>query len=217
MSKIDEKKNGEDIEYIMEKPDTPDKTEKKEEAPGEPAVAETVKEGHKPESEEGRGSLKTKLKKRDAEIKLLKKEKEELQDRFLRKVAEMENTKKRMEKEKADYLQYSLSEILLELLTVLDNFERALSTAEQAADGKTFREGIELIFRMYQNILFKKGVQSIEIKDGVFDPNLHHAMDTEVSDQVKDPVVAEVLQKGYMLHNRLLRPSLVRVLVPRKD
>jgi len=69
---------------------------------------------------------------------------------------------------------------------------------------------------MYQNILFKKGVQPIEIKDGAFDPNLHHAMATEESDQVKDPKVAEVLQKGYMLHNRLLRPSLVRVLMPRK-
>jgi molecular chaperone GrpE len=216
MSKNDEEKNGEEIEYITEKPDTSDKTGKKEAAPGEPAVVETVKENHKPESEEG-GSLKTKLKKREAEIKLLKKEKEELRDRFLRNVAEMENTKKRMEREKANYIQYSLSEILLELLTVLDNFERALSTAEQTADGKTFREGIDLIFRMYQNILFKEGVQPIEIKDGVFDPNIHHAVDTKVSDEVKGPVVAEVLQKGYMLRNRLLRPSLVRVLIPRKD
>jgi molecular chaperone GrpE len=215
MSKPDEEKISEEIEYVMEKPEPPEKTEKKEEAPGEPAVVETLKEGHKPEFEEGR-NFKSKLKKRDAEIKQLKKEKEELRDQFLRKLAEMENLKKRLERERADYLQYSLSELLLELLVVLDNFERALSAAEQAADGKTFREGIELIFRMYQNILFKKGVQPIEIKDGAFDPNLHHAMATEESDQVKDPEVAEVLQKGYMLHNRLLRPSLVRVLMPRK-
>jgi molecular chaperone GrpE len=215
MSKPDEEKISEEIEYVMEKPEPPEKTEKKEEAPGEPAVVETVKEGHKPEFEEGR-NFKSKLKKRDAEIKQLKKGKEELRDQFLRKLAEMENLKKRLERERADYLQYSLSELLLELLVVLDNFERALSAAEQTADGKTFREGIELIFRMYQNILFKKGVQPIEIKDGAFDPNLHHAMATEESDQVKDPEVAEVLQKGYMLHNRLLRPSLVRVLMPRK-
>jgi molecular chaperone GrpE len=215
MSNTDEEKISEEIEYVMEKPEPPEKTEKKEEAPLEPAVVETVKEGHKPESEEGR-NFKSKLKKRDAEIKQLKKEKEELRDQFLRKLAEMENLKKRLEREKADYLQYALSELLLELLVVLDNFERALSTAEQAADGNTFREGIDLIFRMYQNILFKKGVQPIEIKDGAFDPKLHHAMATEESDQVKDPEVAEVLQKGYMLHNRLLRPSLVRVLMPRK-
>jgi len=128
----------------------------------------------------------------------------------------MENLKKRLEREKADYLQYSLSELLLELLVVLDNFERALSAAEQGADGNAFRDGIELIYRMYLNILLKKGVQPIEIKDGAFDPNLYHAMATEESDQVKDPKVAEVLQKGYMLHNRLLRPALVKVLVPRK-
>lgn len=215
MSKLDEEKKSVEIEYITEKLEAPEKTEKKEEIPGEPAVGETVKEGHKPESEEGR-NIKSKLKKRDAEIKQLKKEKDELRDQFLRKLAEMENLKKRLEREKADYLQYSLSELLLELLGVLDNFERALSVAEQGADGKTFRDGIELIYRMYLNVLLKKGVQPIEIKDRAFDPNLHHAMATEESDQVKDPEVAEVLQKGYMLHNRLLRPSLVRVLMPRK-
>jgi molecular chaperone GrpE len=215
MSNTDEGKKSEEIEYITGRPEAPGKAEKREEAPAEPAAGEAVKEGHKPESEEGR-TLKSKLKKRDAEIKQLKKEKEELRDQLLRSLAEMENLKKRLEREKADYLQYALSELLLELLVVLDNFERALSAAEQAADGKTFREGIELIFRMYQNILFKKGVQPIEIKDGAFDPNLHHAMATEESDQVKDPKVAEVLQKGYMLHSRLLRPSLVRVLMPRK-
>lgn len=215
MSKLDEEKKSVEIEYITEKLEAPEKTEKKEEIPGEPAVGETVKEGHKPESEEGR-NIKSKLKKRDAEIKQLKKEKDELRDQFLRKLAEMENLKKRLEREKANYLQYSLSELLLELLGVLDNFERALSVAEQGADGKTFRDGIELIYRMYLNVLLKKGVQPIEIKDRAFDPNLHHAMATEESDQVKDPEVAEVLQKGYMLHNRLLRPSLVRVLMPRK-
>jgi molecular chaperone GrpE len=215
MNNTGEEKKNEEIEYITEKHETPEKTEKKEEVPKEPAVVEAVKEGHKPESEEGR-NLKSKLKKRDAEIKQLKKEKEEFRDQFLRKLAEIENLKKRLEREKADYLQYALSELLLEFLGVLDNFERALSVAEQGADGKTFREGIELIYRMYQNILLKKGVQPIEIKDGAFDPNLHHAMATEESDQVKDPEVAEVFQKGYMLYNRLLRPSLVRVLVPRK-
>jgi len=215
MSKPDEEKKNVEIEYITEKPEAPEKIEKKEEIPGEPAVGETVKEEHKPESEEGK-NIKSKLKKRDAEIKQLKKEKDELRDQFLRKLAEMENLKKRLEREKADYLQYALSELLLELLGVLDNFERALSVAEQGADGKPFRDGIELIYRMYLNVLLKKGVHPIEIKDRAFDPNLHHAMATEESDQVKDPEVAEVLQKGYMLHNRLLRPSLVRVLLPRK-
>jgi len=215
MNKTGEEKNNEEIEYIMEKQEPPEKTEKKEEPPKESVIVEAVKEGHKPESDEGK-NLKSKLKKRDAEIKQLKKEKEELRDQFLRKLADIENLKKRLEREKADYLQYALNEVLLELLEVLDNFERALGVAEQGADGKTFREGIEMIYRMYQSILLKKGVRPIEIKDGAFDPNLHHAMATEESDQVRGPEVAEVFQKGYMLHNRLLRPSLVKVLIPRK-
>ncbi len=100
MNNTGEEKKSEEIEYITEKHETPEKTEKKEEAPREPAVVEAVKEGHKPESEEGR-NLKSKLKKRDAEIKQLKKEKEEFRDQFLRKLAEMENLKKRLEREKS--------------------------------------------------------------------------------------------------------------------
>ena len=95
----------------------------------------------------------------------------------------MENLRKRLEREKSEYLQFALSELLLELLGVLDNFERALEPRTTDADGKTFREGVELIYRMYQNLLFKKGVRPIEIKDRAFDPNLHHAMATEESDE----------------------------------
>lgn len=69
---------------------------------------------------------------------------------------------------------------------------------------------------MSQNLLFKRGVRPIEIQDGVFDPTLHHAMAMEESEEVKEPRVTEELQKGYMLHNRLLRPALVKVLVPGK-
>jgi molecular chaperone GrpE len=215
MSDTDEEKKSAEIEYITERSEAAEKTEKKEEISKESAVGDVLKEGHRPESEDGR-NLKSKLKKRDVEIKQLKKEKDELRDQFLRKLAEMENLKKRLEREKADFIQFALSELLLELLGVLDNFERALSVAEQGADGNAFRAGIELIYRMYQNILFRKGVQPIEVKDRAFDPNIHHAMATEESDRVKVPEVDEVLQVGYMLHNRLLRPSLVRVLLPRK-
>ena len=69
---------------------------------------------------------------------------------------------------------------------------------------------------MYQSALFKRGVRPIEIKDRTFDPNIHHAMITEESEAVSEPEVAEVLQKGYMLHSRLLRPALVKVVVPKK-
>lgn len=203
----DEKdKPGDEIEFIPEPPppgDGPD--------PGPPA-------GPAPGKKEAEGSrhLKEKLKKRDAELKQLRKELDELKDAHVRKLAEMENLRKRFEREKGEFQQYALSGLLLELLGVADNFERALQSAAADADGKTLREGVELILRMFQNLLAKNGVRPIALESRAFDPNFHHAMTVEESDAVEEPEVEEVLQKGYMHHDRLLRPTLVKVLVPRK-
>lgn len=159
--------------------------------------------------------LKNKLRKREAELKQLKKEKEDLKDKYLRKLAEMENLKKRVEKEKSEFYQYALIEFIKELLIVLDNFERALKTATQG-DGKSFREGVDMIYRQYLDLLMRKGVAPIEIKNKKFDPNLHQAFLTEESENIEEPEVDEELQKGYSLHNRLLRPALVKVIIPKK-
>ena len=160
--------------------------------------------------------LKTNLKKQISEIKLLKKENKKLTDEYLRKIAEMENLRKRLEREKSEFYQYALSNFLEELLVVLDNFERALES-ESKGDGKSLREGIEMIYKQYQNILMKQGLASIELKGKKFDPHLHQAFMTEESEDVKEPEISEEIQKGYMLHNRLLRPTLVKVKVPKKD
>lgn len=158
---------------------------------------------------------KAKLKKKDAEIKHLKKENEELRDKYLRKLAEMENLRKRLERERQEFQKYALSDFLRELLVVLDNFERALQNRDQA-DGKSFKEGVELIYRQYMDLLKKKGIRPIEAMDRVFDPNVHQAVLTEESDKVSEPQVAEVLQQGFWLEDRLLRPAMVKVLVPVK-
>lgn len=160
--------------------------------------------------------LKTNLKKQISEIKLLKKENKKLTDEYLRKIAEMENLRKRLEREKSEFYQYALSNFLEELLVVLDNFERALES-ESKGDGKSLREGIEMIYKQYQNLLMKQGLASIELKGKKFDPHLHQAFMTEESEDVKEPEISEEIQKGYMLHNRLLRPTLVKVKVPKKD
>lgn len=214
----DEKdKPSEDIEYLPDEPAPEDagsaeppaaEPEKKEPAGASPPEKEPPPDGSK--------HLKEKLKKREAELKHLRKELEELKEQHLRTLADTENIRKRLEREKSEYFHYALSEMLLEFLGILDNFERALQASGSETDGKTFREGIELIYRMSRNLLVKRGVQAIEIKDGKFDPTLHHAVETEESDEVEEPRVTEELQKGYMLHNRLLRPSLVKVVVPRK-
>jgi molecular chaperone GrpE len=200
----DEKdKPGEEIEFIPAAPPAVEKAEKKE-------------PDDKSAPHEGSRHLKEKLRKKEAEAKHLKKELDELKEQYLRKLADAENLRKRFEREKSDYFQYALSELLLELLAISDNFERALQSAPAETDAKTFRDGVELIHRMFQSLLVKNGVQPIVLKDRAFDPNLHHAMTVEESENVQEPEVAEELQKGYMHHTRLLRPTLVKVRVPKK-
>lgn len=161
-------------------------------------------------------ALRGKLKKREAEIKVYKKEKDDLRDEFLRKVAEMENLKKRLEREKSEFYQYALFEFLKELLVILDNFKRALESHDRK-DSKSFREGIQMIYKQYLNLLIKQGVKPVEIKDKKFDPHLHQAFMAEESEDVEEPEIVEELQGGYTLHDRLLRPALVKVVVPKRS
>ena len=161
-------------------------------------------------------ALKDKLKKKDADLKLLKNENERLNELNLRKMADMENLNKRLEREKTEFYQYALSEFLKELFTVLDNFERALESQDKG-NGKSFREGVEMIYKQYQDMLVKFGARPIEIEGKKFDPHLHQAFITEESEDVQEPEIIEELHKGYTLHNRLLRPSLVKVAVPKKS
>jgi molecular chaperone GrpE len=205
-------KKAEEIEYIPQKPGEEEGAKEGRVRAGEPTAA-APKEAPLPAVEDSRQA---KARKRDAEMRQLRKERDDLKDQYLRTMADMDNLRKRAEREKAEYVQFALSDMLLELLEVLDNFERALGAADVAPDGKNFRDGIELIYRMYQAALFKRGVRPIEINDKAFDPTVHHAMITEESEAVSEPEVGQVLQKGYMLHSRLLRPALVKVVVPKR-
>ncbi|MEW5901040.1 MAG: nucleotide exchange factor GrpE, partial [Acidobacteriota bacterium] len=182
---------------------------------GEEERAEKKEEVRPEPLEESEKKLKAKLKKKEAEVKELKKEIDELKDKYLRKLAEQENLRKRFAREREEYEQYALQDFLEELLIVLDNFERALKTRDQT-DGKSFQEGVEMISRQYWDLLKRRGVRPIEITDKKFDPNIHHAVLTEEAEGIEEPEIAEELQRGYWLRDRLLRPSMVRVLVPKK-
>jgi molecular chaperone GrpE len=150
------------------------------------------------------------------ELKEARDEAKKFKEEYLRAAAENENLRKRTEKEKNEFYQYALSEILKDFLNVLDNFDRALESGEEQ-NGKNFREGIELIYRQFMDVLRKQGVTPIEIEEKKFDPRLHQAFASEESADVDEPEVSEILQKGYMIHKRLLRPSLVKVKVPKKE
>ncbi len=213
MNEPEDDKKAEEIEYIPEKPGEEVGAPKPPAPAAGPAAAPAPKEPAAAGTDEVRH---LKAKKRDAEMRQLRKERDELKDQYLRAMADMDNLRKRVEREKTEYTQFALSDLLLDLLGVMDNFERALGAADATPEGKSFRDGIELIYRMYQSALFKRGVRPIEIKDKAFDPTIHHAMITEESEGVSEPEVSQELQKGYWLHSRLLRPALVKVVVPKK-
>ena len=199
-----------------------EKSEKEKEDAGEGQVEVEYLTGRGRDSKEAsqKGidtkSLKARLKKKETEIKSLKKKFEKMQEEFLRKAAEMENLRKRLEREKSDYLQYAMSDHLRELLGVMDNFERALESKNQTEE-ESFQKGVEMIHKQLYDLLLKQGVKQIEIEENRYDPHLHQAFLTEESDKVKELQVAEELQKGYTIHERLLRPSLVKVYIPKKE
>jgi len=207
----DKKKPVDEIDGLEESTDEVEYEAIKE---GEEFAKKPDSVGAGPHGEEEKG-LKPKLKKKEAEIKALKKDLDELKDKYLRALADMENLRKRFDRERAEYIQYGLSEFLREALVVLDNLERALKNKDQS-DGRSFREGVEMIYRQFEDVLRKKGVRPIEPVDQKFDPAVQQAVLIEESDKVEEPEVAEVLQRGYWIQDRLLRPAMVKVLVPRK-
>lgn len=163
----------------------------------------------------GDKALKAKLKKLGDKITELEKENGTLKEEYLRMAADKENLRKRLEREKEDYFQFALSELLKDMLNVLDNFERALES-EPGENCESLREGVELIYKQYEDLIKRQGVVPVETEDDVFDPRIQQAFMSSESAEVEEPTVQEVLQKGYVLHERLLRPALVKVLIPKK-
>jgi len=138
----------------------------------------------------------------------LKVENEELRDRYMRTLADYENYRKRADREKQDFFKYAMAGVLKDLLPILDNFDRAL---EHAEEGDDFHKGVALIYKQLFDVLQKHGVRVIEESGGHFDPNIHEAVVTEENADVPSHTVLAILQKGYFLHDRLLRPALVKV------
>jgi molecular chaperone GrpE len=140
----------------------------------------------------------------------LQAENKQLKDRVLRTLADFENFRKRAEREKADFFRYAMAGVLREILPVLDNFDRALDHAE---GGDEFHKGVLLIYKQLAEVLEKHGLTPIDQPGGVFDPNIHEAVVREEDPSLPSHTVSAILQKGYFLHDRLLRPALVKVAV----
>ena len=134
----------------------------------------------------------------------------ELRDRYMRVLADFDNYRKRSDREKADFFKYALGGIMRDILPVLDNFDRAL---EHAAEGDDFHKGVLMIYKQLFDTLEKNGLKAVKEAGVHFDPNVHEAVVREDDDSVPSHTVVAILQKGYFLHDRLLRPAMVKVAV----
>ncbi len=136
-----------------------------------------------------------------------KSELDELKDRHLRLQAEFDNFRKRTEKEKTDIYKYANEKIIADILPLVDNFQRAI---EASGDNSSVSEGIKQLEKVFLNVLEKHGVKEIEAT-GQFDPNFHYAVMTQDSEEAQEGEILEVLQKGYLINDKVLRPAMVKV------
>ena len=148
-----------------------------------------------------------------AERDKLAAENAELLDRHLRAQAEFQNFRRRVEREKVEFLEYASTEAVRALLPVLDDFERALSVP--CAD-KEYTKGMELIYQRLSDQLKKLGLDAIAAQGQPFDPNIHHAVEMVETDEAPDQTVLEEYQRGYNFKGRMLRAAMVKVAVKSK-
>lgn len=133
------------------------------------------------------------------------------QELYLRALAEMDNLRKRTQREKEDIAKYGNENILREILPVIDNLERAIEHAETQEDGAGLLEGVKMTLSQFNTVMEKFGVEPLSSPGEVFDPAHHQAVGQLETDEVPTNHVAKELQKGYLLNNRLLRPAMVMV------
>ena len=163
--------------------------------------------------EEAAGSVDS-LTQIESDLAAAKADAAEWQDRFMRKAAEFENYRKRMDKEKTELRIISQSAILRDILPVLDGFDRALKYFSETAGAgsiEKYREGVELLCRQVFDILAQSGVAPIETEGKPFDPRLHEALSSEETSEVAEGTIVNELRRGYIFKDSLLRPSQVIV------
>ena len=144
----------------------------------------------------------------DSEVETLKAQLAETESNFKRLRADFENFRRRSAKEKEEIGSVAKEEILKAMLPLIDNFERAMSADK---DSDNFYQGISMIFTQFAEILKSQGLEPIPAKGQLFDPNFHQAVMRVQSDDLPEGMIAEVLQQGYQVNNKVIRPSMVQV------
>lgn len=150
--------------------------------------------------------------KEDEKEKIIK----ELTDKYLRALAELENFKKRVAKEKEEFIKFTRADTISEILPVLDNLERAADSIKKAKDVEAVKQGIDIILKQFVDCLLRMDVKEVETK-GKVNVDFHHILAKEVREDKEEGEILEVFQKGYLYQDKLIRPALVKVAIKKSD
>lgn len=186
-------------------------------SPGDPVEEAPAVEAHEhgEADSETRPYAEQRLKDVQAELEARETENKETYDRLLRVTAEFENYKKRMSREMEDFRKYANQSLLKEMLSAVDHIELAIQAASAPAGANAgMVDGLKLTLKEFLRILEKFGVKPVEAVEKPFDPQVHEAVMREPCDRLPENTVVREMQKGYTIHDRLLRPSLVVVAAP---
>lgn len=148
----------------------------------------------------------------NSEDNKLKEEFDALNNKMLRLQADFLNYKARTEKERTATYGNAVSDVLTDLLPIIDNFERAIeSVNSENQEVINFKNGVKMIYDQFLNTLQKRGLKEIEALDSKFDPNIHSGIAFEVTEEKEEDTVIEVFQKGYLVNDKVIRPSMVKI------
>lgn len=145
------------------------------------------------------------------EVVALRAEIEEHKQRVLRTQADFDNFRRRTTKEKEELGKYASAKLITELLPVVDNFERAMSTTSDNAEVASYAKGVEMILRQFEGILNAEGLIAMDTVGQPFNPEYHQAIMQVESEEFEEGIVVEEIQKGYLLKDKVLRPAMVKV------
>jgi molecular chaperone GrpE len=158
------------------------------------------------------GNMEADSSRADADVAKLTGELDDLRQTLLRRQADFDNYKKRIEKERAEDSRRTTARLIEALIPIIDGFEQALA-AHREAEYENYRRGFELIYKRLLENITKLGAERIDPSGLPFDPHMHQAMDRTESNEHQDGTVLQVFQPGYVFHGRVLRPAMVRVAV----
>ncbi len=171
----------------------------------------------KEEAKKASGKEKT-MKIKESEYKRLQEELSEYKDKYFRLYAEFENARKRMDRDKMEFVKYANEGVLVDFLELVDNLERCINVAKSKhEDYSAFLKGIDMIWKQIEDFLKKNNVEVIEAKGKKFDHNCHEVLLQEETEDVEEDTVLEEFQKGYMLNNKVLRTVKVKLSKKKAD